>query len=382
VKTFCAILAFLVATSATDAQTPVVPKSFTGAKQPQAAIRAPSEDVFVTFGKGDAIYVTRSTNSAKSFDTSQLVAAVPQLALGMRRGPRIAVTDESLLVSAVSRADGNLYCWGSTNNGTTWSKGVRINDEPGAAREGLHAMAADRQFVAIAWLDLRTGKTELRGVISQDNGVTWSTNFLIYRSPDGHICECCHPSLAWDAYSVGNHQPKVFAMWRNCLGGARDMFLTTLQLQTPSYQKGPEIFSDVELSNTHKLGTETWRINSCPMDGGGLACEFAGFPIAVWRQEKKIFCLWNLKETRISDSGSQPCAAVARNHFWIVYQDGEKLISVRNTFAAGKRSTDAAKIIAEHGKYPAVAGHAIAKFAIAVWETGDSDSPIAAKILP
>ena len=61
--------------------------------------------------------------------------------------------------------------------------------------------------------------TKLYGARSRDGGVTWSKNVLIYESPDGTICQCCHPSAAFDPGG------QVLVMWRNCLGGARDMYL-------------------------------------------------------------------------------------------------------------------------------------------------------------
>ena len=58
----------------------------------------------------------------------------------------------------------------------------------------------------------------LMGSLSKDGGKTWSPNQLVYASPDGHICECCHPT----AY-VGP-KGELYAMWRNWLGGSRDMY--------------------------------------------------------------------------------------------------------------------------------------------------------------
>lgn len=366
-RTVVAIFVLLGAIVGTcGAQTPVVPKSFAGAKQPQVAVKALGDDVFVTFGKGDSIYVARSTNYAKSFDAPQLVGSVPKLALGMRRGPRIVSNGgPNIAVSAISHEDGNLYCWVSKDDGAHWTQGARVNDVPGAAREGLHAMASDNTFVAIAWLDLRTGKTELSGAISDDHGLNWSTNFLIYQSPDGHICECCHPSLAFRY-----HDHQLFAMWRNWLEGARDMYVATISPVAAG-------FGGYRVGPAHKLGTASWKLNACPMDGGGITFNHGGLPITVWRREGKIVRWMGGEETVISNSGSQPCIAAAGDSVWIVYQDGDKLMSVREQ--------DAPKVLANDGKYPAVAGSWVpvpsGNSPIAVWETGDDCAPIAAKKL-
>ena len=45
-----------------------------------------------------------------------------------------------------------------------------------------------------------------------------AANQKIYESPDGHICECCHPT----AY-IGP-QGELYAMWRNWVSGSRDMY--------------------------------------------------------------------------------------------------------------------------------------------------------------
>ncbi len=47
----------------------------------------------------------------------------------------------------------------------------------------------------VFWLDLREKGTVLYASKSMDHGETWSKNILVYRSPDGSICECCHPSI-------------------------------------------------------------------------------------------------------------------------------------------------------------------------------------------
>jgi hypothetical protein len=61
--------------------------------------------------------------------------------------------------------------------------------------------------------------TTLFGARSRDGGKTWSKNVLIYESPEGTICQCCHPSVA-----IGAGR-EILVMWRNWLNGARDMYL-------------------------------------------------------------------------------------------------------------------------------------------------------------
>ena len=53
-------------------------------------------------------------------------------------------------------------------------------------------------------------------------------------------------------------------MWRNSLDGARDMFVS-------ESRDGGRTFS-----NARKLGSGTWPLKACPMDGGHLAFDAAG----------------------------------------------------------------------------------------------------------
>ncbi len=166
-------------------------------------------------------------------------------------------------------SDGELIAWRSTDGGSTWSKGTSINDVPKAATEGLHGLAADANgHLFAAWLDKRDGGTKLYGSRSDDGGLTWSKNVLIYASPDGTICECCHPSVAID-------NGKALVMWRNWLGGSRDMYLAKSN-------------DGSGFAKPQKLGQGTWKINGCPMDGGGMVSSANGL-ITAWRREHSIF---------------------------------------------------------------------------------------------
>ena len=173
-------------------------------KQPQLA--AKGDTAVVAFASNETIYVAFSKGGGGVFDAPLRVATMPGLNLGNHRGPRVAFAGDALVVSAINgKGDGDLLSWRSMDRGKTWSKPVRVNDVAKAPREGLHAMVAmpDGRLFA-TWLDLRNlvpGKpgTELYGAYSNDGGVTWSKNVVVYRSPSGSICTCCHPSLDVDA---------------------------------------------------------------------------------------------------------------------------------------------------------------------------------------
>ncbi len=64
-------------------------------------------------------------------------------------------------------------------------------------------------------------------------------------------------------------------MWRNALAGSRDLYLT-------------RSVDGVHFNHPQKLGEGTWKIDACPMDGGGLALDH-GQIVTAWRRGTDIF---------------------------------------------------------------------------------------------
>jgi len=202
-------------------------------RQPQLA--AGNGIVAMVFGSGDGIWLVQSADNGPSFGSPAKIADLPKLMLGRHRGPRVTLSGKAMVVSAVGSEAGDLMAWRSTDGGRTWSSSTAINDVPKAAREGLHAMAGDPQgHMAAVWLDDRIGPNGKRlwGAFSEDAGATWSKNVMLYESPSGTICECCHPSLS----ALGNEDFVV--MWRNSLDGSRDLYTRRLHGGRPS---GPPV---------------------------------------------------------------------------------------------------------------------------------------------
>jgi hypothetical protein len=119
------------------------------------------------------------------------------------------------------------------------------------------------------WLDLREKGTRLYGSYSRDHGVSWSKNTLIYESPETTICQCCDPSIA----ASGEHDFAV--MFRNVSGGMRDMYLAAWR-------------TNGAVSKAEKIGTGSWAIDGCPMDGGGIA-RYRNKTITAWRRDRTVF---------------------------------------------------------------------------------------------
>jgi hypothetical protein len=241
--------------------------------QPHLAVRG--SEIYLAAGSGDSITVARSVDGGGSFEASIPLPPAGRLALGRHRGPRIAVTRDAVMVAAIAGAkgggaDGDVLLYRSRDRGRTWPAPIVINDVPGAAREGLHALAANAAgVVAVAWLDLRGPGTRVYAAISRDHGATWSTDALVYASPSGSVCECCHPSLAIDEAGT------IAVLFRNQIDGHRDMYLAR---SADGRTFAPAV----------KQGSGTWALQACPMDGGAVVLD-RGTAHAVWRRETTIY---------------------------------------------------------------------------------------------
>lgn len=309
-----------------------LPEGVSEAVQPQVAVVSP-QDVYVVFGSGKTIYTAASHDGGSHFETPMKVGLVPSLMLGKRRGPRIAGGSEGLVIAAIGQG-GELLSFRSIDRGQTWSGPITINDVPKSAREGLHALASGpKGEIFCAWLDLRNESPEVFGSASTDGGKTWSQNRLIYRSPQGNVCECCHPSVTFDA--DGN----LYVMWRNWLGGNRDMYYSVSKDHGQSF------------STAERLGLGHWRLDHCPMDGGAIAVRKPGDVATAWRREKTIFATLpgHQEETRLGE-GEQPWITANQQGPWITWVSKENgdLLLWRPT----QRTSE---VLAHHADDPVIA---------------------------
>jgi hypothetical protein len=311
-------------------------------RQPQLAAGAGM--VAVTFGADNAIYFSASRDQGQTFSAPVKVAEVPKLMLGRHRGPRIAITPAAIVISAVvadappaaagpgphkhaAPASGDLKAWRSTDGGKTWSAGVAINDVAAAAREGLHAMVSGGGLVFATWLDLRSKGTRLYGSVSTDGGATWSKNRLVYESPSGTICQCCHPSALIDG------KGEIHVMWRNALEGNRDLYVAVSRDGGKSF------------AAARKMGEQSWKLEACPMDGGGLTLDPKGNLVTIWRRESDVYIAPAGSPERRIEAGKDPAVATGPGGVYAVWSSGPAL----HAQAAGSPRTI---VLAEQGAYP------------------------------
>ena len=278
---------------------------FPAAVQPQLTATADGR-VWLVYGSGKEIFVARSSDAGTTFAAPVRVGSLPALQLGMRRGPRIAVHGEHVVVTAMS---GDFFAFHSSDGGATWSAPVRVNDVAAATREGLHdlAVAPDGRLFAV-WLDLRAGAMQLAAAESTDHGATWSANQVVYQSPEKAICTCCQPTARF------NVRGDLAVMWRNDLAGNRDMWLTVRPAGTAAFV------------SPAKLGTGSWSLKGCPMDGGSLFTAKDSFA-TLWQRDGAVFFARPGEPERRLAAGKQPVAVSTDRGTFAVWQQGADLWS-------------------------------------------------------
>jgi len=299
--------------------------------QPQLA--SAGRKVGLVFGEDRSIFFAGSGDGGRTFSAPVRVPSQGRLALGRHRGPRVALTGGAVVVTAIlaaGRDDGDLWAWRSTDDGRTWSARVRLNAAATSAREGLHGMAAAGDTVAVAWLDLRAPGTRIYAAVSGDGGATWSEDRLAYQSPSGTVCQCCHPSVAVSA------KGEITVMFRNSLEGARDLHVTRSR-------DGGRTFEPAVM-----LGSGTWKLEACPMDGGALAIDQRGAVVTVWRRETDVFLASPGRPEERLATGHDPVIAVAGDGGWSVAWQGEEGLLIRDAKHAAPR------LLAEGGQAPAL----------------------------
>ncbi|MGN6539366.1 MAG: hypothetical protein ACTHKY_01025 [Ginsengibacter sp.] len=265
--------------------------------------------IHLVYGLGDSIMYTSSSNNGQSFSSPSVVAVVPDLFSFAMRGPQIAVNNSGVIITACT-TNGNIFSYYKEKE--NWKQGMRVNDADTIAKEGLMALAADGENAFAVWLDLRGNKrNKIYGAQSSDGGKSWSKNIMVYTSPDTGVCPCCKPSVLMNGKNV-------YVMFRNWLEGNRDMYLTESDNNGASF------------STAQKLGTGSWKLNACPMDGGGMAINKNGKVQTIWRREGNIFtAVPNVPEVKIGEGRSCTISTVNNKNIY-AWTDNQKVICMKS----------------------------------------------------
>jgi hypothetical protein len=275
-------------------------------QQPQLSIDTKGE-IRLVFGRSDSIFCATSANKGVSFSNPVFVGHIKGMHLGMSRGPQIASSATYSLITAMDKA-GNIHFFQLNRSTGQWKYKGLVNDISASAPEGLMSIAADKEdhFYAV-WLDLRRDRknnicfSALKGSESK-----WKKNTLIYTSPDAHVCECCKPTIAVK-------DARVSIMFRNWVQGSRDLYWM-------SSSNAGQTFTKAE-----KLGVGTWKLNACPMDGGGITIDRSGKTQTAWRREGTVYyCKPNDSEISLGKGRTVDIAAntSSTNNLIVTMQDG------------------------------------------------------------
>jgi hypothetical protein len=262
----------------------------------------------VIFGRGDTVFSATSLDNGTRFGPVNVVGVVRGMHLGNTRGPVIASSRTRSLVAAADR-EGNVHLFQLDHRTNAWKRlAWTLNTVPGSAPEGLGTLAADTAdtFHAV-WLDYRESRqTHIYFATLESGSAVAPTNRKIYASRDGHVCECCRPSIA----TSGN---TVAVMFRNWLDGNRDMYAIT------STDRG-KTFGDAR-----KLGSGTWKLDACPMDGGALVLDQSGSISSVWRRELSVYYTSGSQAERVIGRGKNPMLSQRAGAAHIAWQDGTRI---------------------------------------------------------
>ena len=268
--------------------------------------RDKNNTIHIVYGSGDSIMYI-SSKDGMTFTSSSLVAVLPKLMASAMRGPQIAPADNGLIITACTN-QGNIYCY-KKDLSEKWINTKKINDVNESAKEALMALSADGLNVYAIWLGVKSPKGQnVYGSKSIDGGKSWSKNIIVYSSPDGTVCECCKPSVAMKGKSV-------YVMFRNFINGNRDLYLM-------KSADGGKTFG-----HAIKLGNGSWKLNGCPMDGGGLVIDKNGNPETVWRRKEKIYAAFpGIAEKEIGEGRGCSMESINNKNIYAWSENGNVMV--------------------------------------------------------
>jgi hypothetical protein len=309
----------------------IPPSSEVSYSQPQIA--SDGKSTGMVFGSKNTIYFSALNGAPVA------VAEAPTLSLGNHRGPRLAFTAESIVITAGTGpadqqfAPNTLRSWRSTDYGKTWNPGPDLST-PGSGGMGFQAIASDgKRRIWAAWIGASRGHPTLFFTHSDDEGATWAKQRVLSET----VCECCHPSVAIAADGT------VHILFRNSVDGNRDFYLDTSK--------------DGEVFQISKLGVGSWAINACPMDGGGLS-EWRGQVVTLWRRRNELFLARpGGKAEEPFATGKNAAITLRADGIYAVWQSTEGIMT--------KAPEKAPRILSATGSYPVIAP---AGPVIAAWE--------------
>jgi len=280
---------------------------------------ATNGDVYVVYITGyvtgvNNIQMTRSTNGGVSWSPTTNVATGiseppigscgrPQMNGNIRTWamPQVAIAPDGRVHVAYTRRDGsdrgNIYYQYSTDNGTSWSSPLRINDDSTTNDDWHSTIAVNANgVVVISWYDRREDSGNMLfkryAAFSYDNGNTWQPNVAVgdvntvvpplLPNFDPNIADC----YMGDYDSVVIDSTTTYIQWsdnrnpQGSLAGQPDMFLDRITVGTPVPTDTPTPGPSPTPSNT-PLPSDTPTSTPTPPSGAWQLGPTTGFQF--WR---------------------------------------------------------------------------------------------------
>jgi hypothetical protein len=124
----------------------------------------------------------------------------------------------------------------------------------------------------------------------------------------------------------------VHVLFRNNVDGNRDFYLAT--------SKNGDSFQIA------KLGQGSWKLDACPMDGGGMS-EFGGNIVTLWRREGQLYLARPGAAEEPFASGRNAAVTLRKDGMYAVWMSGEGIM----VQAPG----GPARLLSKTGSFPAIA---------------------------
>jgi hypothetical protein len=106
----------------------------------------------------------------------------------------------------------------------------------------------------------------------------------------------------------------VYVMFRNWLQGNRDLYLMESKDDGTTF------------GEAQKLGTTSWALNGCPMDGGAIALN-NGTLQTIWRRKSAIFAsVPGMPEKEIGQGRNCTIAVVGNKNVYAWTENGEVVV--------------------------------------------------------
>ncbi|WP_031437536.1 sialidase family protein [Methylobacter tundripaludum] len=234
--------------------------------------------LWITWVNNDHVYVQSSEDKGLSFTAPVLVnAAAEKIEAKGEYRPKIKLDAKGAIYltwtqKLEAKHSGHIRFSRSIDGGQHFSAPVTVNDNRDIISHRFDSMAIGKNGeIFIAWLDARDVE-EAKKVGKQFEGsslyYSWSDDggqhFYPNKRIATHTCQCCR----LDTAIAPDNTPVV--TWRHVFeGGIRDHALVKfVDWNTPG--------------DTHRLGRDNWKIDTCPHHGPGLSISDSGIYHAVW----------------------------------------------------------------------------------------------------